>query len=137
MDNLLNLLLVFSDWSLLGLRIVFGAIFIAHGFPKIKNLKTNAQNFEMMGFKPGVFWGTIVAFVEFFGGLAIIAGLYTQIAALLLAIDMAVATLWKIKRGQKFISGFELDLILFVVGLAVATLGAGIYSLSRFYHLGY
>ena len=137
MDNLLNLLLVFSDWSLLGLRLVFGAIFIAHGWPKIKNLKTNSQNFEMMGFKPGAFWGTIVAFVEFFGGLAIIVGLYTQIAALLLAINMAVATLWKIKRGQKFIGGFELDLTLFVVGLTPATLGAGIYSLSQFYHIGY
>lgn len=137
MANLFNLFLVFNDWSLLGLRLVFGAIFIAHGWPKIKNLKANAQNFEMMGFKPGSFWGTIVAFVEFFGGLAIIMGLYAQIAGLLLAIDMAVSTLWKIKRGQKFIGGFELDLILFAVGLSLLTLGAGIYSLNQFYHIGY
>lgn len=133
MTNLLNILLINSGWALLILRVVFGALFIAHGWPKIKSLKTNAQNFEMMGFKPGNFWGTIVAIVEFFGGLAIILGLYVQLAGLLLVINMGVATIWKIKRGHKFVGGFELELILATVGLALATLGGGLYGLDQFY----
>ena len=46
---------------------------------KIKNLRANAQNFEMMGFRPGIFWGTIVALTETIGSLAVILGLGTQI----------------------------------------------------------
>ena len=132
---MIPLLLVFSDWSLLLLRLVLGFIFILHGWPKIKNLKVNAQNFEMMGFKPGAFWGTIVAVVEFFGGLFMVLGLATQLAALLIAADMAVATIWIIKRGQKFIGGFEFDLLLAAAGLALATLGAGLYSLDNFWQI--
>ena len=127
--------MVFSDWALLLLRIVFGLVFIIHGWPKIKNLKINAQNFEMMGFKPGIFWGTIVAVVEFFGGLLILTGLFVQPAALLLAINMTVAALWKIKRSQRFIGGFEIDLILLAAGLILATLGGGIFSLDNFWQI--
>src|SRR3989338_6911501 len=81
-------LLVFNDFGLLLLKIVLGLIFLVHGWPKIKNLKETHANFEMMGFKPGVFWGTIVAMVEFFGGLLLIAGLFTQLGAILIAVQM-------------------------------------------------
>lgn len=89
----------------------------------------------MMGFKPGAFWGTIVALAEVFGGLAVILGLGARYAGLVLAFDMLVSTLWKIKRGQKLIGGFELDLILLAVGLIIATLGSGIYSLGNYWPL--
>lgn len=126
-------LVFFADWALLILRVVIGIIFIAHGWPKFKNLKQNSENFAMMGFKPGAFWGTIVAFVELLGGLALIAGFFTQIAALLLAIDMLVAFLWKVKGGQKLVSGFELDLTLMAAALLIATIGSGIYGLDRYW----
>lgn len=125
-------LLVFSDWALLILRIVVGIIFIAHGWPKFKDLKANAGSFEMMGFKPGILWGTIVAFVEFLGGLALLVGFATQLAALLIAFDMLVAFLWKVQRGQKLVGGFELDLTLMASVLVLATIGAGSLSLDSF-----
>lgn len=126
------LLSVFSEWALLILRLVYGLIFLSHGWPKIKNLKTNGQNFEMMGFKPGIFWGTIVALVEVFGSLAIIVGFGTQIAGLLLAFQMVVTTIWRMKRGQKLVGGYELDIILLAVGLLLATLGGGAYALDNY-----
>jgi putative oxidoreductase len=110
-----------------------GIIFIAHGWPKFKNLKQNAENFAMMGFKPGAFWGTIVALVEFLGGLALIAGFLTQIAALLIAIDMLVAFLWKVKGRQKLVGGFELDLLLMSTALMIATIGSGMYGLDSYW----
>ncbi len=131
--NLFTLLPLLSDWALLAVRLVIAAIFLAHGWPKLRNLKINAQNFSGMGFKPGAFWGTIVAFVEVFGGLAILAGFQVQIVGLLLAIDMVVATGWKIKQGMKLVNGFELDLMILVSCLALAALGAGIYSLPNFF----
>lgn len=129
---MIPLLAIFSEWALLALRVVFGLIFLSHGWPKLRNLKGTAENFTMMGFKPGGFWGTVVATIETFGGLAVILGIVTEYAALFLAFNMLIATLWKIKRGQKLVGGFELDLTLFVVGLALATLGGGVYSLYVF-----
>ena len=120
----------YVDWAYFLVRLVFGLIFIAHGWPKVKNLKTTSQNFEAMGFKPGGFWGTVVALVEAIGGLAIIVGFYAQVAALLLAVNMLVAMFWKISRKQGLVGGFEFDLLLLVVALLLATGGAGIYSLD-------
>lgn len=114
-------------------RLVFGMVFLVHGWPKLKSLKTTAQNFDAMGFKPGNFWGTLVALVEFFGGLAVLFGFFTSLAALLLAINMTVATLWKIGRGQGFSGGYEFDLLLLVTSLFLATLGAGYYSLDYYW----
>ena len=110
------------------LRLALGLIFIVHGWPKVKNVKMTSQHFESMGFKPGNLWGPIVAFVEFIGGLAVFFGIFAQVAALGLALNMLVALFWKIGKGQGLIGGFELDLILLASALAVVFLGAGAYA---------
>ena len=133
--SMFQTLLVFNDFGLLLLRIVLGLIFLVHGWPKIKNLKETHANFEMMGFKPGAFWGTIVAMVEFFGGLLLIAGLFTQLAAILIAIQMLVATAWKMKRKQKLAGGYEFDLLLVASALVLATSGSGLVSLDTYLRL--
>lgn len=127
----------YADWAYLLLRLVIGLVFVVHGWPKLKSLKTNAQHFEAMDLKPGSFWGTVVAFVEFFGGLAVFFGLYAQLAAVLLAVNMLVATLWKMRRGQGLAGGYELDLLLLTSALVFATVGAGIYSLDYAWVFGY
>lgn len=130
-----QILLVFNDFGLLLLRVVLGLIFLVHGWPKIKNLKETHANFEMMGFRPGVFWGTVVAMVEFFGGLLLIAGLFTQLVAVLIAIQMLVATAWKMKRKQGLAGGYEFDLLLAVSALVLATSGSGLISLDNYLRL--
>lgn len=129
---MITFLFIWSGVALLLLRVFYGALFVAHGWPKVRDLMQNAKNFEGMGFRPGLFWGTIVALLEFFGGLAIIAGLFVQIFGLLLAIEMVVAAVWKIRNKQKFMGGYELDLALAFIGLALATLGGGIYAIDNF-----
>lgn len=118
------------DISLLLLRLALGLIFIVHGWPKIKNVRMTAHHFESMGFRPGNLWGTIVAFVEFFGGIAVFFGFLTGVAALGLAIIMLVALFWKMGKGQGLVGGFEFDLILLVVALVIVMLGGGAYSLE-------
>ena len=124
-------LFLLSDWALLVLRVVFGLVFIVHGWSKIKDLKINAAGFEAMGFKPGMFWGTIVAVLEFVGGLLIVAGLLTQVVALLLAVQMAVAIL-KVNLKRGFVGGYEFDLLLLAAGLLLAAVGGGDRSLDAF-----
>lgn len=132
---MISILFAFQGFALLALRIGVGLIFLAHGWPKIKNLKQNAVNFSMMGFKPAYFWGTIIALLEVFGAAGLIAGLFTQPFALLLGVEMIVAMLWKIRKGQKLVGGYELDMLMVLASFALATSGAGFYSLENYWQL--
>lgn len=126
---MLNILLVFGNWGITILRIIFGVIFIKHGWPKIKSLKDTAKGFSEMGFKPGIFWGTIVALLEFVGGWFLIFGLLTQIVSLLLALQFLVI-LFTLKRKSSF-KDYEYDLLILAVALALMVLGGGNLSLDN------
>lgn len=123
--------LVFSDWGILILRVVLGLILLVHGWPKIKNLKATGEGFQAMGFKPAIFWGVVVAVIEFFGGLALILGLLTQIIALLVAVQFLVAIL-KVKAKRGLVNGYEFDLLILAAALALAALGGGVFSADSF-----
>ncbi len=78
----------FADISLSILRAVTGFLFFQHGAQKLFGLMGgNAQElFSLM-------W--VTGMLEFFGGLAILAGLYTRPVAFLLSGLMAVAYFWR------------------------------------------
>lgn len=129
---MIQFLLGYQDVGFLIVRLALGLIFITHGYSKLKDLQKNAQGFEAMGFTPGVFWGTLVSIFEFFGGISVLFGLYTQWGALAIAAVMLIALIWKGSRGQGLIGGFELDLILLSSALLLSTSGAGLYSLDQY-----
>lgn len=128
MPNVTILFPLYSDWAVLLLRLIFGAILIAHGWPKIKDLKTTAENFGKMGFRPGAFWGTVAALAEFFGGIAIVLGILVNYVALFVALEFMVILGWRLKNKHAFVGGWELDLILFGAALVLATIGGGMYA---------
>lgn len=132
---MINLLFVFKEWAHLGLRIIIALTFLAHGLPKLKNLSATAQGFEAMGFRPGRFWGTFIALLEGIGGFLLLIGLGSQIFGILYAGQMLVATIWKIRNGQKFINGYELDLLLLVGSLVLATSGGGLFALDSYFRI--
>ena len=104
---------------------------IHYGWPKIRNLKSNAKDFENMGFEPGIFWGTWIAAVEFIGGIAVLIGLYAELAAALFGFQMMVGTFWKLKIKKPF-TDYSYDLQLFALCIAVMNWGAGLYALKTF-----
>jgi len=128
---MIQFLLIFSDWGILILRVALGLILIVQGWPKIKNLRGTAENFSGMGFKPGFFWGTLVAFLEFFGGIGLVVGFFTQLIALFVALQFIVIIL-KLKHGKILASGVQFDLLIVAAALILVTLGSGAFSLERF-----
>ena len=128
-------LAMFTDWGILALRLALGAIFLAHGWPKIKDLRRTGDNFAAMGFHPGALWGSVAAVVEFFGGIALLLGFFTQVAAMFFVGEFIVIVVWRTLRKQPFVGGSELDALILAAALVLLTIGGGAYSLDRYLFL--
>lgn len=122
---------LYDQWPVLLLRVALGIVFIAHGWPKIRDLKGTAKGFDAMGFKPGMLFGTIAAFIEFFGGILIMLGLATTPIAALFVIQFGVILIWKWAKGMPIVGGWEIDLLIFAAAIALFSLGGGAFSLDR------
>ncbi|RJQ13472.1 DoxX family protein [Candidatus Parcubacteria bacterium] len=115
--------------GILFIRIALAAVFIVHGWQKIQNIEGTVAFFATLGLAS--FWAYVVTAVEFVGGLAMLLGILTDIAGVLIAIDMFFAIyLVHFKNGFTGIGGYEFALTLLLTALAVALIGPGRYSLS-------
>lgn len=117
--------------ALLALRLVLGSIVIAHGYGKVFHggLGQHVNRVASLGL-PG--WlAYFSAFAEFFGGIAVIAGLFTRWFSFAILIDLAVA-IWKIhwKNGMFGKGGYEFPLTLVTIAFALILYGAGPIALD-------
>jgi len=116
--------------GLLILRLSLGLIFFTHGYPKLAHSGSGMQGFFIQHGLPGYFV-FVSGVLEVFGGVLLALGLFTRGAALLLAIEMAVA-IWKVHSsgGYLAVHNYEFPLTVLAASFALATVGAGMISLD-------
>jgi putative oxidoreductase len=116
--------------ALLALRVVLGVIMVGHGYPKVfGGLSHHVQLVHSLGL-PG-WWAYPSAAAEFFGGILIIAGLFTRVSALAICVDLGVA-IWKVhwKNGLLGNGGYQFPLALAAIAFALVLLGGGPIALD-------
>jgi len=124
------------NWALLGLRVVVGPVFAFHGYAKIfrgGRLQGTANWFNSMGMRPGELHARFAAGGELATGLCIAFGFLTPLGGLGLVGLMSVA-FWTVHKGNGllvFQDGWEYNLVLATIGVFLATVGPGEYSLDH------
>jgi putative oxidoreductase len=122
----LNFLNRLQPLGLLVLRLALGAVMIAHGYQKL--FGGMAQFMGMlshMGIPPWMGYLTVAA--EFGGGILLVVGFLTRLAALAIFIDMLVAIL-KVHLHNGLFSkngGFEFPMVCAAVAFSLIWSGAG------------
>ena len=107
----LDFLNAYSGWGMWFLQFAVGAVFIYHGWPKLKKMK----NFFGIG-------GGLHGVVEVVAALALIVGWYVREAGLVLAVIMLGAIYfkkfkWKTPFSSTNTTGWEYDLVLLAAAL--------------------
>lgn len=126
------------DVGLLLLRLVIGLSFMAHGAQKLfgwfggYGIKGTGGWFESMGMKPGAAVALLAGLAEFGGGLLLALGLLTPVGGVLIALTMVIAIV-KVHGANGYWStqnGYEYNLAILAVGVALALTGGGQYALD-------
>ncbi len=123
-----------KDFGLTLLRAVVGVVFLAHGYQKffVWGIGGVTGAFTQMGIPAPHVSAYLAASAEFFGGLALLLGLLTRLAAVPVAITMLVAILQVHLKGGFFApQGMEYPLTLLVANIALIVAGGGAFALDN------
>jgi putative oxidoreductase len=123
------------DWTMSLLRVIAGAVILAHGVKHARGRVKTANWFGSIGFRqPELQWFASTA-TEIGVGVLLIVGLGTPLAAAGLVAVMVVA-FWTVHRSVGFWvtarpdEGWEYVLVLGTVGAAIAIGGPGEFSID-------
>jgi putative oxidoreductase len=144
MDVVDAVLATYPSWSHLVVRVALGIVFVAHGAQKVfgsfggPGLRGTIAAFKGMGVPAPA--AALAAFIEFFGGVALIIGLLARPAAVGIIVIMLVAIAKVHARNGFFINwqgtpgkghGYEFNVALIAMALSILIGGAGVLSLDR------
>jgi len=129
--------------ALVALRVVLGVVFVVHGAQKLfgwfggGGIDGTAQFFASLGLNPSEPLALLSGAGELVGGLMMVLGVLVPLSALVLAVDMVVAILFRaINLGFISGGGVELNPLILAIILALVLLGPGRYSLEALIRRG-
>ncbi|MBL7056446.1 DoxX family protein [Candidatus Woesearchaeota archaeon] len=108
-------------------RILVGLMFLQHGMQKILGM-LGAQGTAAF---PTIFW--FAGIIELVGGTFIALGLFTRLASMIAALEMAIAYLMTHASKSFFpiMNGGELAVMFFAAFLVITAYGSGKWSLEK------
>ena len=124
----------YSSLAPLFIRLGLGIVFIVHGYMKLfGGIEETTGFFSSLSIPLPGFFAVVVAIVEFFGGLAILLGLFTQVVSILAFINMLFAFILVHGKNGFNVSngGFEFVFVLGLMALSLIFSGAGALSLDK------
>ncbi len=122
------------DWGLLVLRVGIGLMFVAHGLPLVTG---GVQTWNHLGAALPIagppffhtFMGFLAAMSEFGGGLLLVLGFFTRLAAFMMFFTMAVAFSMHLRHGDDF-NTFSHAVEAGILFFSLIFIGPGKYSLD-------
>ena len=139
-----NLLSTNSDWTLTIVRTLLGVVFFAHGAQKFlgwyggPGLKETMRTMhDYLGLPLPLAFAAVAT--EFFGGMGLIVGLLSRVAAVGIAVTMLSAIVMVHGRNGFFMDwfggrkghGYEYHLLAIALALVLAAKGSGAFSLDH------
>jgi putative oxidoreductase len=133
-----------NDFSWTVARFVLGVVFFAHGAQKMlgmfggRGFSGTVDLYSQMGFSTPV--AVLAMAAEFFGGLALMAGFLSRIAALGIIGKMLVAIFTLHMKNGFFMNwsgeqrgeGIEYHLLVLALGLVILIKGSGALSVDQY-----
>ncbi|MFH0918615.1 MAG: DoxX family protein [Candidatus Omnitrophota bacterium] len=125
------------NWGILVLRLGIGIMFTAHGLQMAFGLfggpgvKGFSKMLTDLGFVPAIFWSYLASYTVLLGGIFLILGVQTRIAATLLLIFILTAAV-KVHLSKGFFlsgGGFEYNFVIAAACLALILLGSGKFNI--------
>lgn len=132
-----------TDTGLLVLRLTLGLLFVGHGSQKLfgafggSGMAKFTEVTEKQGFRPAALWAWLSALAEFGGGLLIVLGLFTPIAAALIisVMVMAIAKVHAPKGLWNTKGGYEFNLTLIAMAATLGLIGPGAWALDSVFNV--
>ncbi|MEX2013558.1 MAG: DoxX family protein [Parcubacteria group bacterium] len=131
MLNLFPDLLMYSLAGPFVLRVLLGLIFIDLGFLKFRSEKNRwLTSFETLGLRPADLFLSLYALLQIIGGLLLLVGLWTQVAALAFAIFTGIELYIEWQAREILKRDMVFYLLIFVISLSLLLTGAGAYAID-------
>lgn len=122
------------DLALLVLRVCLGGLFLVHGYDKFSNFGVIVTNLTSSGFAMPTLMLVLITGAELLGGAAVLLGVFTEIGAAIIALDMlAVFFLVQLPQGFSLTSvGFGFAAFALAMSASLFFSGAGKWSVASF-----
>jgi putative oxidoreductase len=110
------------------LRILAGIVFLATGFMKLSDPGFTAAGFGAMGLPDSMVMAILLGLLEFVGGLMLLTGTGTRLAALALGILMIPAS---IANALYFMAMLPVTIVLFAIMAYLLWAGPGAFAVDN------